>query len=201
MSGNHSPAVLRNKGIHVTIRETEKGEDGQWTVKRDAEGEPVTTGAWIRFDGNALADLEEAYGDLQSFQIASGMNPHSTVRRTLSLVLGWDDDHPRGPTGRPDGSGKACDGCRRAGLAMREGTGEYSIAIGAALAMANGLDPTQVVRLIEQGERAERTREEARDLALDELLASAAEDPSKSTGMNGSDAGSPPVVATTSSGA
>lgn len=199
MPGNHSPAVLRNKGVRVAIRETVQGEGGSWSVLLEDDGEPVMTHAWIRFDGNALADLEEGYGDLQSFQIASGMNPHSTVRQTLSLVMGWDDDHPRDPTTGRLGSGRECPGCRRAGLAMREGTGEYSIAIGAALAMANGLDPTNVARLIEQGEKAERTREEARDQALEELLASAED--STSTGLNGSTAGSPPAEVTTSSGA
>lgn len=202
--GNHSAAVLRNKGICITINETVQPEEGgPWEVSRTDKGEARTAKAWVRFDGNTLADLEDAYGDLKVYQAATGTNPFKTVRRTLSIVFGWDDLHAPDDTG-----GKLCSGCRRAGLAMREGgVSEYSTAIGAALALANGLDPTHVVKLIEQGEKATREAEIARDAALDEMLAEAEAETAKATeeaasliSKAGSASGSQPAAATTSSG-
>lgn len=203
MTGNHSAQVLRNKGVSVTVNETAQTEAGRWEVVRDEDGEPRTTKAWVRFDGNSLADLEEAYGDLAQYQVATGTNPYTTVRRTLSVVLGWDDLHPRGQDGRPEMSGRLCSGCHRAGLAMREGgVREYSTAIGAAMAMANGLDPTQAVKLVEQGAKANAELDEARNRAVDTLLAhdEAPEGSDTSTSTDGSANGSQPVEATTSSG-
>lgn len=199
---NHSAAVLRNKGICVTVNETVQPEEGgPWEVARTDKGDARSVKTWVRFDGNTLADLEFAYGDLKAYQKATAERPFLTVRRTLSIVFGWDDLHAP-----DDPSGRLCSGCRRAGLAMREGgVNEYSTAIGAALALANGLDPTHVVKLIEQGEKATREAEKARDEALDEMLAEAeAEENAKataeSTSTDGSVNGSEPVAATTSSG-
>lgn len=196
MTGNHSAAVLRNKGVCITINETHQ-VDGVWEVVRDEEGLPRTTTAWVRFDGNTLADLEEAYGDLKLYQEATGSNPFKTIRRTLSVVFGWDDLHTPG-----DSSGKLCSGCRRAGLTMREGgVSEYSTAIGASMALANGLDPTHVVKLIEQGVKAQAEAEKARDAALEEMLADEeAEETGASTSTGGSANGSEPAAVTTSSG-
>jgi len=203
---NHSAAVLRNKGVCVSINETAQPEEGgPWEVSRTDKGDPKTTKAWVRFDGNTLAELEFAFGDLKKYQEATGTNPFTTVRRTLSIVMGWDDLHDPA-----DASGRLCSGCRRAGLAMREGgVNEYSTAIGAALALANGLDPTHVIKLMEQGEKAQREAETARDAALDEMLAEAAAEEetakaaaaAESTSRAGSANGSEPVAATTSSGA
>jgi hypothetical protein len=131
--------------------------------------------------------------------MATATNPHTSIRRTISLVMGWDDLHPRDAEGKPDPSGRLCSGCRRAGLAMREGKSrEYGSVIGAALAMANGLDPTQAVRLLEQGAKAIAELEKARDEALDEMLADDAT--GEPTSTDGSANGSQPVAATTTSG-
>lgn len=199
---NHSPAVLRNKGVCVSLNETALGENGVWNVVRDDEGTPTTVKTWIRFDGNSLADLEEAFGNLDAYQKATAANPNITLRRTLAITLGWDDLHPRLADGRLDPSGKLCPGCRRAGLAMREGgLNEYSTAVGAALALANGLDPTHVVKLIEQGVKATTEAEAKRDAALEEMLAAdAADQEAESTSTDGSADGSELAEATTSSG-
>lgn len=197
---NHSAAVLRNKGVCVEVNSTEQDEDGLWRVVKGKGEDPATEKVWIRFDGNALADLEEAFGDLNAYQSATSTNPHTAIRRTLSLVLGWDDLHPRDSTGKPEPSGRLCSGCRRAGLAMKSGLiRDYSTAIGAALALANGLDPTQAVRLLEQGQKANAELTEARNKAVDEMLATD-ETPDESTTTDGSANGSLPVAVTTSSG-
>lgn len=193
---NHSAAVLRNKGVCVEINQTTEGEGGVWEVVRGKGDEPTTEKVWIRFDGNALADLEEAFGDLGLYQAATATNPHTAIRRTISLVMGWDDFHPRDAGGNLEPSGRLCPGCRRAGLALKPGLiREYGSAIGAALALANGLDPTQAVRLLEQGAKANAELVEARNKAVDEMLAV-----DESTSTDGSDSGSLPVAATTSSG-
>lgn len=198
---NHSAAVLRNKGVCVVINATEQNEDGVWEVAKGKGDDPKTEQVWIRFDGNALADLEEAFGDLNAYQAATATNPHTAIRRTLSLVLGWDDLHPRDATGTPEPSGRLCSGCRRAGLAMKSGLiRDYSTAIGAALALANGLDPTQAVRLLEQGKKANEELTVARNKAVDEMLAADEGTPDESTTTDGSANGSLPVAATTSSG-
>lgn len=196
-NSNHSAAVLRNKGVCVVVNETIQDEAGNWEVARGAASDPKTTKVWVRFDGNALADLEEAWGDLEKYQGAMGTNPHRTVRRTFAIVLGWDDLHD--PL---DTSGKLCAGCRRAGLAMVDGAmNAYTNAISAAIALANGLDPTQVVRLVEQGERTAKAAVASRDAVLAERLAAVeAENPGASTSTDGSTNGSVPAAATTSSG-
>lgn len=205
MTGNHSAAVLRNRGVCVTVNETAQSDAGVWDVVRDAEGTPQAAQVWIRFDGNSLADLEEAWGDIGKYQAAVSANPFTTLRWTISIVLGWDDLHPRRNDGTLDPSGKLCGGCRRAGLAMTEGgTNEYTTAVGAAMALANGLDPTKVVQMIEQGVRATTEAIKTRDAALDEMLAASAaeaeEPPVESTSTDGSDSGSELAEVTTSSG-
>ncbi len=197
MANNHSAAVLRNKGVCISVNDTVADEEtGNWEVARTAAGELKTTKVWVRFDGNALADLEDAWGDLEKYQGAMGTTPHKTVRRTLSIVLGWDDLHA--PT---DTTGKLCSGCRRAGLAMIDGAmNAYTNAISAAIALANGLDPTQVMRLVEAGERTAVEAVKARDAVLAERLDAMEASQDESTSTGGSTNGSVPVAATTSSG-
>lgn len=211
MSGNHSAAVLRNKGVSVEVYETEQANElaADGAVRRAyrrvlADENPVVTTAWVRFDGNALADLEEAFGDLGQFQAATSRVPFTTVRRALAIVFGWDDDHPRKADGAMDPSGRNCPGCIRAGLAMREGGGnEYATAMVAALSLANGLDPTRVVKMIEIGVKAEADAKTERMAALDEMLeleAAVAAPASPSTSTGGSTPGLPLDEAMTSSG-
>lgn len=191
---NRSAAVLRNRGVCIEVNETVQ-VDGVWEVARDAEGTAKLTTAWVRMDGNSLADLEEAWGDLTNYQIATGSNPYRTIRRTLAIVFGWDDLHSP-----EDKSGRLCSGCRRAGLAMAEGKlNSYTTAVGAAISLANGLDPTKVVEMIRVGVKANAELVAARDAALEEMLA-AEPDPAESTSTDGSTDGSELAAATTSSG-
>lgn len=203
---NHSAAVLRNKGVCIEVNDTALSDEGVWEVVLEKDV-PKVTKLWVRFDGNTLADLEEAFGDLDRYQMATATNPHTALRRTLSIVQGWDDLHPRDANGVPEQSGRLCPGCRRAGLAMRSGQIRfYGTAVGGALAMANGLDPTKVVQLLEQGAKANANLEKTRDEALKRMLDTldepddAAGEPDESTSTDGSANGSQPVAVTTSSG-
>lgn len=215
MAGNHSAAVLRNKGVSVRVYETEAARDlsadgtVSTTFRRVLEGEsPVVTTAWVRFDGNALADVEEAFEDLGKFQAATAKNPFTTVRRALAIVFGWDDEHPRRDDGTLVPSGRDCPGCRRAGLAMTEGgTNEYVTAMVAAMSLANGLDPSRVLRMVQIGVKAEGQARDERTAALDEMIAledaldePGAEPAAASTSTDGSDPGSLLDAASTSSG-
>lgn len=198
---NHSAAVLRNKGVAVEVNSTAQTDDGVWEIVKAKGDEAATEKVWLRFDGNALADLEEAFGDLVAYQMATATNPHIAIRRTISIVLGWDDLHPRDTSGKLEPSGRLCSGCRRAGLSMIPGkTRDYSTAVGAALALANGLDPTQALRLLEQGAKANAELADARNKAVDEMLALDEAEQGEPTSTDGSANGSLPVAATTSSG-
>lgn len=194
---NRSAAVLRNKGVAVTINALVQVDD-VWEVDAKSDGEPKSETAWVRFDGNALAALEDGFGSLPDFQEVSGRQPTSTVRRTLAIVFGWDEFHPRLADGRSDPVGSTCPGCRRAGLAMRAGAiAEYTTAIGMAMALANGLDPTKVERMLAQSEKQNAEARESRERELDGMLAEAE---AESISTVGSANGSGPVEATTSSG-
>jgi hypothetical protein len=210
MAGNHSAAVLRNKGVAIEVYETVEVADVAtervtYEVARTDKGTPRVITTWVRFDGNSLADLEDAFGDLGEFQKATTTNPFTAIRRALAILFGWDDAHPRLPDGKPEPSGRACPGCRRAGLAMKEGgANDYSTAVVAALSLANGLDPTRVVKMIEVGTKAAEGARTARMAELDEMLdleAAVAVIPDASTSTAGSNSGSEPAEATTSSGA
>lgn len=211
MAGNNSSAVLRNKGVSIEVYETDGvptvDEDGSirmaWSRRTDGE-RPVVATEWVRFDGNSLADLEEAFGDLGKFQEATTHTPFTTVRRALAIVLGWDDTHPRRPDGTLDPSGKRCPGCSRAGLAMKEGGAmDYATAMVAALSLANGLDPTRVQKMLKVGVKAAADAKAQRMDVLDKMFAdgeAGETPPPASTSTDGSTPGSPLVEATTSSG-
>lgn len=193
---NRSAAVLRNKGVAVTVNALVQVED-EWEVQRKSDGEAKSETAWIRFDGNVLADLEDGWGDLASYQVASATNPFGTIRRTMAIAFGWDDDHARSIL-----ESRKCRGCQRAGLAMRDGSvDEYTTAIGAAMALANGLDPTRVVQMLANGEAVQKDVQAAKLLALDEMLSQVGKVLAESTSRAGSANGSGPAAATTSSGA
>lgn len=138
-----TPAVMRNRGVPVVmyaiVRDALPLPDGTPQVAVDAitnilgpprlmsgdDGEPMTVIEHVRFDMNAIAQIEELWDGLANWQNnLATTKPVSTMRRTLAVTLGRDDDE--------------------VGLAMiPQRQGEYAAAIGAAWAIANGVDPTQ----------------------------------------------------------
>jgi len=146
-----SPTVLRGRAVDVPLR----SPDGNGTEQ-----------VGIVFDCNVLADLEEAYGDgvqftvkteqpadwpsdqqfvpqpmidavtnlparsmaygIEAWQAAMAERPFSTLRKTMALALGISE--------------------RECGARMLDANmPDYFMAIGAAFAIANGVDPTEAL--------------------------------------------------------
>lgn len=175
--------LVRNKGFPVTMAKVEPvpdAEPARWrqVVTEDEEAKPVTRTVWVRFDANAVADVENAFGSVDAYQAALTVRSHSTLRQVLALVL----DCPE----------------REVGAAMLpEEGGDYLLAVSMAWSVAMGMDPTQAAKAMELG-RIENRREEAEkregmDAELEAAVAaldlSTPESPSP--GETGTDNGSP----------
>lgn len=134
-----SPQVLRNLGIPVKLCEV--GPDpvsGRLTPLMGDDG-PILKPARIKFDANALAELEDRYGSLDAYEEVTSTKAFVGVRGALAILFNlrredgsWDDEKAGAMV--PDGE------------APRIGT-----AIMSALALANGVDPTQVARMYQIG--------------------------------------------------
>ena len=125
-----TPEVLRNKGVPTEFAVVIKGDD-DWIKKYDSEGNHEEDIRNIKFTHNVIADLEEGWDGLANWQESLDEKPISTLRKTLSLMFGISVD--------------------KVGAMMLEGRlPEYNNAIGVAWAIANGVDPTMAIRLLEQ---------------------------------------------------
>lgn len=162
-----NPVVLKNKGVPVYVYKTTEPQkvvtlnpadgtlsDPVWepsTQVLDDDGQPIVEEVWVRFTANTLAEIEERFGTLQEFQKASQEKAFTSVRAALAFALGYCEDHPN-PVERETLYHL---GETRAGLAMVDGKiNDYATAVGAAMSIANGVDPTHVARMVEQGVRA-----------------------------------------------
>lgn len=153
----YSAAILRNKGVQVDVAvlsQPSEGKDGttpEPTRLTTPDGDPKTAQRWVRFDANAIADLEDAFGSLADFEEISRTAPFRSVRQALSIVWGTD--------------------VKTTGKMMLEGRiSDYSTAVGVALALANGVDPTQAGRLLRIGVKASTRMTTERDKALAEAI-------------------------------
>lgn len=153
----YTAAVLRNRGVQVETAVLAKNEDGGLPSRsREKDGSVKTDQRWVRFDANSIADMEEVFGSLAKFEEASRETPFNAIRKALALV--WECTP------------------REAGMMMLDGKiGDYSTAVGVALSIANGVDPTQAARLLKVGVSATtkltKEREEALEKALQEAEA------------------------------
>jgi len=131
MSENeYSTEILRNKGITSDFAAVVKDED-DWIKKYDDSGAVITESKYIRFSHNVIADIEEEWGGLQSWQEDLEDKPISTLRKSLAKMFNCTPD--------------------KVGAMMIEGRlPEYNNAIGVAWSVANGVDPTIAIRLLEQ---------------------------------------------------
>jgi hypothetical protein len=130
-------SVLRNRGIPVKVHVL----DDEKKRTFDAAGEPVTTSVFVRFTNNVLADLTEKdmYGSLDGWEAAIEDNPALAIPNTLALC--WDVTR------------------RVAGDMMLDNVlDDYATAVGAAFAMANGVPPDSVVKVLVAGLAAATTR-------------------------------------------
>lgn len=95
--------------------------------------------AQIVLTANTLAAIEEKYGSLPAWQEAMTSRPYGTVRDTLAIALGRDHlevGEAMLPTRMQD----------------------YATGIAAAFTIANGMDPTEALRMAEEAaaRRADR---------------------------------------------
>lgn len=160
----YSAVVLRNKGVQVDVCALTTNDDGtRMRAIADEHGAPVIEKRWVRFDANAMADIEDHFGTLPAFETASSETPNTVIRRGLAICWGIDD-------------------VREVGLMMVEGQlNTYSTAIGVALAIANGVDPTQAAEMLEVGIKAVAEAEAELKSEMANMLAKAREDQAKET--------------------
>lgn len=163
-------AILRNKGVPVDVADV----DGDKRVLGEDESAHVVQ-AHVRFDANAMADLEEAYGSLDGFDDAVQKTPTTCIRRALSIV--W---HVSPKT---------------AGLMMLDGRQEdYATAIAVALAMANGVDPQSASDMLAAGMGAASEARRERSKAAMAIAVEAARQTEESLGTNGGPNGSATAI-------
>ncbi|MGV8972719.1 MAG: hypothetical protein ACOH10_10390 [Rhodoglobus sp.] len=140
-----SPAVLKNRGVPMTVHTVVLNDDGQATDVRalDSANEYAMEPAprYIRFDNNILSDIEDTdlgWGSVDAWEEALIASPFKTVRATLALCWGFDP--------------KSRDDLRVVGAICPDATEEVGTLIGAAYMLANGMDPQLVGEAIRQSE-------------------------------------------------
>lgn len=149
-----SSVILRNKGCPVETCVVQPTEAGLRRVL-DEEGSPTLEKRWVRFTANSIADIEEHFGSLGEFEEATGNHPFKAVRQALAII--WEVEP------------------REAGEMMVDGKiNDYSTAIGTALAIANGVDPTQAAALLEMGLTAVAEAMDERRVEVQKVLDEAA---------------------------
>lgn len=145
-----SPAILRNLGAPVDVAKVALGLAGDWEPLRNEEGVPETEERYIRFTNNNLADIEDAFGTQALWQSELEIKPQSAMRKTLSVLWGVE--------------------ARRVGaMLLPEYTDRYSVAMGVAFALAQGVDPMVAVTIYQRGNQALDEVVAARDKAAESL--------------------------------
>lgn len=161
-----NPVLLKNKGVEVKLDRLPRPENGS---------KPERESIWVRFSASHIADIEDQYGGLDEYEQAMEKKGFSTVIWTLCLITGRDRDD----------IGEAL---------PADEVPEVSTAIGVALGIANGVDPTQGSRLLQDGLRAVREMKVERDKQVGEQLEKLAaerakSEPAESTGLTGGEPG------------
>ena len=130
-----SPNVLRNRGVPVTVAcLAPDPETGKMVEVFNADETVRTEERFVRVTNNVLVDIEDAWGNLADFAKATQDRPVKTVRKFLSLC--WGEPEPE------------------VGLRMLPGRkDEYATACAASIMLAQGVDPTVAVQVMEAGVR------------------------------------------------
>ena len=165
-AGSVSPAVLKNRGVPMTVHTVVRDADGRPTNERaiDDAGEFIMDPAkrYVRFDNNILSDIEDpviGWGSVDNWEEALVAAPFSTVRATLAICWGFD------PSSKDD--------LRVVGAICPDATEEVGTLIGAAYMLANGMDPALVGDAIRQSEGEMVTSNKAKQARLAEALKAA----------------------------
>jgi len=134
---DYTPAVLRNRGVPVTIgltRAEHEVRDGKpftrWILERGPEELPTSTIVYVRFDLQVIADIEQSFGSSKAFLQALSDQPWPTVRTAFALMFERDE--------------------RDVGRSLLvEHADEYARAVVVAWSLASGLDPQRAVEILE----------------------------------------------------
>lgn len=200
-----NPTVLRNKGVPIELYRLD--EDGKVVVGEEGEAKRETV--WVRFDANAIVDLEDAfdgyvgreevpyvgadgrpvdgrftvvqrpYYGTDGLEKAMEERPIRTLRTVLAIALGSTE--------------------KRVGAAMLpEMIPAYQTAFTAAWSMAQGVSPEAVGKLLEvarvqlarAAEEREKSTEEQMVKLMESLEATAPSSPDAGPGESGSQPGS-----------
>lgn len=126
---------LRGKAVLIPLAVVTPVElDGAVTwarVENPAGGGDLIEQVGIRFDANVLSEMEDAWGSMQGWMGMSQRKPVKTARDTIAIALGREP--------------------KAVGVAMLDSEGHrYTVALGSAFAIANGVDPQTAVTAVEK---------------------------------------------------
>ena len=177
---DYTPIILKNKGVPCSFSKVKYINENPptWEKVYDAEGNIVAESLNIKFTNNSIADIETHYKGLDNWQNQLESLPVSSIRQTFSFVLNLP--------------------VNQVGEMMLEGELlHYSNVIGAAWAIANGVDPKVASRMLRQSAELAVNQRKTLNETLTETLNLGTED---SPGTNGSDSGSKPASRSKNSG-
>jgi hypothetical protein len=160
-------AALRNRGVPVSVHRLATDEAGDlvrpYVRIMDGDGEDagfVYDEMWIKLTNASLADLIEddgvGWSSAEEWEKALNTHPFRTIARSIAIITGMWVDGVSGPTDGP------VPDVRRAALTLRDDDMDaYATALGAAYAMANGIETDAAGKLIRAGVRTGAKMKEA----------------------------------------
>lgn len=164
---DYTPIVLKNKGVPIELAVVESDDNGGWRRRFNEEGECAKETFYVRFNHNIIADLEDKYGDLETWQRQSETRATSVARDTLAMCLRMDK--------------------HKVGESMLDGSiQDYQNAIAMAWSICNGVDPTVASKMLRQ---AAKLAQEQRKAINDELESQLPKEAKPSRGKTGSQSG------------
>lgn len=193
---DRSPRILRNRGVEISLGVL---NGDQRSLETDANDELVTEKVWLRFTVAALAELEERYGgqyvEVQVPSEAGGEPETRRLPRDLSEVLNEQiQAKPRAMAIELIALGTGIDASELGARLLPELVNDYNAAVGAAYAIAMGVDPATAGKALARSVKQADVVRDAMQNALEEW------GQPESPGATGSPPGLDSVEASTSSG-
>ena len=162
---DYTPTILKNKSVSIRFYKVKKVQpENVWVREMTEDGEDIIESTFVRFTNNSIADIEDHFGGLEAWQEKLEKLPVNTIRQTLAFALKKDVEE--------------------IGEAMLDGeVVNYSNIIGAAWAIANGVDPTVASRMLANSAQLAEEQRRLLNEALDK------KEDSDSLGHSGTDSG------------
>lgn len=197
--------ILRNQGVPVALYRLDPETGERMMMGEGEDATPVTKTMHLRFDSNAVADIEDAFDGLRAFvpiiRRVPLTNPDGSVRVVDGKVLETEVE-----AGEEERTFYGLEGFQKAmeirtsstvrkamaiafgvtpqemGRQMIDGQSiEYQNAVGVAWSMAQGVDPTEAAKVLNRARAAvaDARRSMASELekTMDEALASTTDSP------------------------